>query len=89
MRYFIFILPLLAIVACSSPEERAEREAQKEIDECTVVGYKPNTPAFDDCRQQVKDREEKKAADRIKAATDIPSLRPDSNLPTGVSIPIR
>jgi len=91
MRYPVFLMALLAMAACSSPEERAQLEAQKEIAECTQAGYQPDTPAFDDCRLQVRSKEEQKTADRIKAATDIPSLQPnhlDSTLPSGVSIPL-
>ena len=65
----LFILPLLA--GCLSPEERAQRDAQKEIAACTKAGYKQGTAEFDDCVLQVRARHDECKANRISASEDI------------------
>jgi hypothetical protein len=90
MKNILFLIPLLLVVACSSPEERAQKEAQKEITQCTKAGYQSDTPAFEDCKLEVRAKEEQRAADRIKAATDMTPLQsshPGSNLPSGMGAP--
>jgi len=88
MRYFILLLALLPMVSCSSPEERAEREAQTEIAACTKAGYQPDTPAFDNCRLQVKAQADQRAADRVAAGQQLQPNLPGLG-PTGYSIPLR
>lgn len=67
MKYFITLVTLLSLTACESAEERAQRREQKEVAVCTGSGFTPGTAAFDDCRLQVRAREEQDKADRMSA----------------------
>jgi hypothetical protein len=83
-RYTCFLALLLVLSACSSPEERAERQAQEDSAACTRAGYTPDTPQFEDCRLQRRADAEQRAQDRLRDATDnVPGVR--SSQPSGVS----
>jgi len=88
MKTSCLLLCLFALAGCSSPAERAKREAEKEIRLCTEAGYKQGTPAFDDCRLEVKAKSDQRRADRISAADDMSNVSGRSS-PRGMSIPMR
>ena len=71
MKPFILLIALLPLAACSSPEDRVQAAAQRGIDTCIQSGFQPNTPAFDDCRLQVSQRDERRKADRMATSGQI------------------
>lgn len=58
---------LFLLAACTSPEQRAEREAQinaADIQECVELGFEPNTPEFADCRLRLREMRQRERAIR-------------------------
>ncbi len=54
----ILILPLLLLTACTTPEERAARQAAIDAQdhaECLKLGFQPNHPSYGDCRLRLKE----------------------------------
>lgn len=74
------------ICACSSAEERQQAQARHEIDECAKRGFTQGTADFDDCRLEVRQREERKVQDRessFDSLENIESNRPGRGNPAG------
>ena len=79
-------MALIALAACTSPAERAEQQEQREISECTKLGFQPDTAQFNDCRLQVRASGEQRKADRLSASENIrqfQSNHPGAYLPAG------
>lgn len=66
MRY-LFLVSLVLLTSCVSAEERARRQNESEIAECTRMGFKEKTEAFANCRLQLRSISANQATARAAA----------------------
>ena len=71
---------LVALSACSSPQERAKKQAERENKACLERGLEQGTEAFDACRMQVRDAQRQRMEDRMRNSDDFrPKPVPQQN----------
>jgi uncharacterized protein YcfL len=61
----VLIAALLLVTACASAEERAQKQAEREIAACTQKGIAPDTEAFDACRLKERVAAQKRREARL------------------------
>ena len=75
MRRLLVAPLILALAACTTPEEQAARQAaieQYDHNECIKIGFRPGTPEYGDCRLRQKEmRIEERALNRPRYYPDI------------------
>lgn len=72
MKYGVVVtgLALMALSACASPQERAQKQAERENKACMERGLEPGTEAFDACRVQVREKQRQRMEDRMRNSDD-------------------
>ena len=61
---------VLMVAACSSSQERAQKQAERENKACVERGLEPGTEAFDACRMQVREKQRQRMEDRMRNSDD-------------------
>ena len=94
MRPLIVLLMLSAIAGCSSPDEKAQHEEEKANAECAKAGYLMDSPGFEECKLEVKERDDQRLQDRINAGNSAGQFQSDRSgtggaVPSGYSMPLR
>lgn len=57
MRIILLIILIGFLSACAAMQEAKVKKQQEELTECVSLGFKPNTPAFGNCRLQLRNIE--------------------------------